>query len=81
MHFLRKQLEVHPCSEMSFLREQLFYFFYSWLLISVATPLCFHGCLLAWLLPYVFYQSLHHKQNFFILDMIKYKFRVIEAYV
>ena len=80
MHFLRKELEVHPCSEMPFLREQLFYFLDSWLLISVAISLCFHGCFLAWLLLYVFYQSLHHKQNVLILDMIKYKFKVIEAY-
>ena len=32
----------HLCSEMCFLREQLFESL--WLLISVVAALCFHGC-------------------------------------
>ena len=44
--------EVCSCSEIHFLRQQLF--FDLWLLISMAAALCFHGCWLVWVLLYVF---------------------------
>ena len=40
--FWGSNFEEHLCSEMHFLREQLFWRL--WLLISVAAALCFHGC-------------------------------------
>ena len=39
--------------------------------------LLIHSCWLVWLLLYVFYQSLHHKQNFCSIDMDKYKLRIM----
>ena len=40
--FWESNFEEHLCSEMYFLREQLFESL--WLLIIVATALSFHGC-------------------------------------
>ena len=75
--YWRSNFEVCLCSEMHFLREQLFQSSNLWLLISVVAALCFHDYWLVWLLLYVFHWSLHHKQNFFSFDMFKYKSRII----
>ena len=58
--FLQVQyFKEYLCFEMHFLREQ--FILNLWLLISVATTLYFHGCWIAWLLSYIFYQIFHHK--------------------
>ena len=54
--------EVSSCFEIHFLRQQLF--FDSWLLISVAAALCFHGCWLVWVLL-CFFNKVFTTSNFF----------------
>ena len=49
--------KVHPwdnSAEVHFLRRKLFWFPYSWLLISMAAAPCSHDCWLVWLLLYAF---------------------------